>query len=196
MISTIMPKHKSCICMYVLWWCVQHHHITQVFCAWSGSCVSPPCFFFSLLAQLCHSWINTSTCWFLNFRYRGGKGMTYLQSRPCNKPYIKVWWMQLHGHISDSFETSYNNETSKQRGTRGIREGRSCQSQQLEPQHDQTLIEKKYEREKREEWEKIEKRPKGTRKRERTERERVRRSRREKLSQRPGRERQGRKEDR
>ena len=32
--------------------------------------------------------------------------------------------MQLHGHISDSFETSYNNETSKQRGTRGIREGR------------------------------------------------------------------------
>ena len=104
--------------------------------------------------------------------------------------------MQLHGHISDSFETSYNNETSKQRGTRGIREGRSCQSQQLEPQHDQTLIEKKYEREKREEWEKIEKRPKGTRKRERTERERVRRSRREKLSQRPGRERQGRKEDR
>ena len=65
--------------------------------------------------------------------------------------------MQLHGHISDSFETSYNNETSKQRGTRGIREGRSCQSQQLEPQHDQTLIEKKDEREKREEWEKIEK---------------------------------------
>ena len=65
--------------------------------------------------------------------------------------------MQLHGHISDSFETSYNNETSKQKGTRGIREGRSCQSQQLEPQHDQTLIEKKDEREKREEWDKIEK---------------------------------------
>ena len=64
--------------------------------------------------------------------------------------------MQLHGHISDSFETSYNIETSRQRGTRGL-EGRSCQSQQLEPQHDQTLIEKKYEREKREEWEKIEK---------------------------------------
>ena len=30
-------------------------------------------------------------------------------------------------------------------------------SQQLEPQHDQTLIEKKDEREKREEWDKIEK---------------------------------------
>ena len=67
MVSTVMPKHKSCICMYVLWCCLQHHHITQVFCAWSGSC-EPPCFFFSLLSQLCHSWINTSTCWFLNFR--------------------------------------------------------------------------------------------------------------------------------
>ena len=64
--------------------------------------------------------------------------------------------MQLHGHISDSFETSYNNETSKQRGTRGIREGINCQSQQSEPQHDQTLIEKKDERDKREEREKIE----------------------------------------
>ena len=55
---------------------------------------------------------------------------------------------------TDSKRHTY--ETSKQRGTRGIREGKSCRSQQSEPKHDQTLIEKKDERDKREEREKRE----------------------------------------
>ena len=33
----------------------------------------PACFFSNLWAQLCHSSINKSSCWFLHFMYRAGK---------------------------------------------------------------------------------------------------------------------------
>ena len=61
-----------------------------------------------------------SSCWFLLFTDRAGKVKTHLLSGPYNIFFILIVMNAATWPSPDSFKTSYNNETSKQRWTRGI----------------------------------------------------------------------------
>ena len=75
MIKTIMPKHHLYV-SFVMMAAAPSHSTCLLYMFWE--LCDPECFFSSLWAQLCHSWINTSSCWFLYLTYRGGKITTHL----------------------------------------------------------------------------------------------------------------------